>query len=113
MKTNVVKKLVAIGCTAVMALSVAACGNAGNGDDVTVGKNKADYSVAIVKQMDHASLDEIANAIAAQLDAIEAKEGISIDYKIYSHKEKCSQSAIYFSACQHKRYRKSFKYIVF
>lgn len=84
MKTNVVKKLVAIGCTAVMALSVAACGNAGNEDDVTVGKNKADYSVAIVKQMDHASLDEIANAIAAQLDAIEAKEGISIDYKIYS-----------------------------
>ena len=27
------------------------------------------YKVAIVKQMDHASLDEIANAIAAELDA--------------------------------------------
>lgn len=84
MKANVVKKLVAIGCTAVMAVSAAACGNTVNGDDVSAGKNQADYKVAIVKQMDHASLDEIANAIAAQLDAIEAKEGVSIDYEIYS-----------------------------
>ena len=84
MKANLVKKLVAIGCTAVMAVSAAACGNTVNGDDVTVGKNQADYKVAIVKQMDHASLDEIANAIAAQLDAIEAKEGVSIEYEIYS-----------------------------
>lgn len=84
MKANLVKKLVAIGCTAVMAVSAAACGNTVNGDDVSAGKNQADYKVAIVKQMDHASLDEIANAIAAQLDAIEAKEGVSIDYEIYS-----------------------------
>ena len=84
MKANLVKKLVAIGCTVVMAVSAAACGNAVNGDDVSAGKNQADYKVAIVKQMDHASLDEIANAIAAQLDAIEAKEGVSIDYEIYS-----------------------------
>ena len=83
MKANLVKKLVAIGCTAVMAVSAAACGNAANSDNVN-GNKQADYKVAIVKQMDHASLDEIANAIAAQLDAIETKEGVSIDYKIYS-----------------------------
>ena len=68
MKANLVKKLVAIGCTAVMAVSAAACGNTVNGDDVSAGKNQADYKVAIVKQMDHASLDEIANAIAAQIE---------------------------------------------
>lgn len=85
MKANLVKKLVAVGCTFVLALSTVACGgNAASGNDVAVGKDKADYKVAIVKQMDHASLDEIANAIAAQLDAIEAKEGITIDYEIYS-----------------------------
>lgn len=84
MKANLVKKFVAISCTMAMALSAVACGSEANGDDVTANKNQADYKVAIVKQMDHASLDEIANAIAAQLDAIEAKEGVSIDYEIYS-----------------------------
>jgi putative ABC transport system substrate-binding protein len=82
MKANLVKKLMAIGCSAAMVLAMAACGQAGG--DVAAGKSQADYKVAIVKQMDHASVDEIANAIAAQLDAIEVKEGIEIDYEIYS-----------------------------
>ena len=30
------------------------------------------YKVAIIKQLDHASLDEIANAVAARLDEIAA-----------------------------------------
>ena len=42
------------------------------------------YKIAIVKQMDHASLDEIANAIAAQFDAIEKEKGVDIEYEIYS-----------------------------
>ncbi len=42
------------------------------------------YKVAIVKQLDHASLDEIANAIAAELDAITAEGQIAIEYEIYS-----------------------------
>lgn len=42
------------------------------------------YSIAIVKQMDHASLDEIANAIAAELDVISEEKGVTIDYEIYS-----------------------------
>ena len=43
------------------------------------------YKVAIVKQLDHASLDEIANAICEELDAICEKEGITIEYgEVYS-----------------------------
>ena len=40
--------------------------------------------IAIVKQMDHASLDEIANAVAAELDAIAAENNVTINYEIYS-----------------------------
>lgn len=42
------------------------------------------YKVAVVKQLDHASLDEIANAITAELDAIAEKEGVEITYEVYS-----------------------------
>ena len=42
------------------------------------------YKVAIVKQLDHASLDEIANAICEELDTISEKEGITIEYEVYS-----------------------------
>ena len=42
------------------------------------------YKVAIIKQLDHASLDEIANAIAARLDEIAAEKGVTITYEITS-----------------------------
>jgi putative ABC transport system substrate-binding protein len=42
------------------------------------------YKIAIVKQLDHASLDEIANAITAELDQIAADNGITIEYEVYS-----------------------------
>lgn len=42
------------------------------------------YKVAIIKQLDHASLDEIANAVAARLGEIAAETGISISYEITS-----------------------------
>ena len=42
------------------------------------------YKIAIVKQMDHASLDEIANAVAAEFDTIAADNVITIEYEIYS-----------------------------
>lgn len=88
MKANLVKKFAAIGCTLGLALSAAACGNTAtnsvSGDNGTTAKNQDTYKVAIVKQMDHASLDEIADAIAARLDAIETEEGVTIEYEIYS-----------------------------
>lgn len=43
-----------------------------------------EYSIAIVKQMDHASLDEIAAAVEARLDEIAAEQGISIRYTTFS-----------------------------
>ena len=42
------------------------------------------YRVAIVKQMDHASLDEIANAVAAELKEISGEKNVEIEYEIYS-----------------------------
>lgn len=44
----------------------------------------ATYKVAVVKQMDHASLDEIANAVEEELDAIAAENGVTIEYETYS-----------------------------
>lgn len=49
-----------------------------------VAEDGAVYKVAVVKQLDHASLDEIANAVTAQLDAIAAQNGITIEYEVYS-----------------------------
>ena len=40
--------------------------------------------VAIIKQLDHASLDEIANAVAAELDKIAADNNVTIEYDITS-----------------------------
>lgn len=43
------------------------------------------YKVAIVKQLDHASLDEIADAVCDELDAIAKENNIVIDYgNVYS-----------------------------
>lgn len=43
------------------------------------------FHVTIVKQLDHASLDEIANAVAEELDSIAKKDGVKIEYgEIYS-----------------------------
>lgn len=48
---------------------------------------KADdgYKVAVVKQLDHESLDEIAKAICDEFDVISKRDGVSIDYSdVYS-----------------------------
>ena len=75
-KLKMRKKLFALVLAAVMALALSACGGPA-ADDGT-------YKVAIIKQMDHASLDEIANAIAARLDEIAAQQGVKIQYEITS-----------------------------
>ncbi len=61
-------------------------GTDGAGTTAAGGENgeKKDLKVAIVKQMDHASLDEIAEAVAAELDKLAADNGIAIEYEIYS-----------------------------
>ncbi len=78
MKKNIIKKITAAVLSLTMLTALAACGTAGSGSEAD-----ESYKVAIVKQMDHPSLDEIANAVAAELDGFVA-EGAKIDYEIYS-----------------------------
>ena len=91
MKTNTMKKFLAASLSLTMALSLAACtgaGSAGSAPASGSGSGSASggesYKVAVIKQMDHASLDEIANAIAARIDEIEAEEGVTIECEITS-----------------------------
>lgn len=85
---NLMKKLTAAAVSVSMALSLAACSNGGgqsgsasSGSAVPSGDG---YKIAVVKQLDHASLDEIANAITARLDAIAEENNITIDCQVYS-----------------------------
>lgn len=75
-KHNTMKKTFAVVIAVLMLFALAACGGPAAEDGT--------YKVAIIKQLDHASLDEIANAIAARLDAIAAENGITIEYEITS-----------------------------
>ncbi len=99
-KRTMTKKFFALTAAAALALSLAACSNSAaqttnqsqSGDDITSQEPDADdsssvqpagdavYTVAIIKQMDHASLDEIAAAIEARLDEIAAENGVTITY---------------------------------
>ena len=98
MKKNTLKKLMALGCAAALVLSMTACsGGADTAEDTssetteetadtaeteTASQDAAEYNIAIVKQMDHASLDEIANAVTAELDALAAENNVTINYEV-------------------------------
>lgn len=79
-KNNMMKKILAGALSAAMALSLTACGGSGAQSN----SQDSDIKIAVVKQMDHASLDEIANAVTARLDEIAAEQGITISYEVYS-----------------------------
>ena len=76
---NIIKKITAAALSLTMLFALSACGGEGAGS----AEGEKTYKVAIVKQMDHPSLDEIANAVAAELDGFVA-EGANIEYDIYS-----------------------------
>ena len=93
------KKFVAVLSAAAMMTSLAACGytadtanTAASSAETTASaaESTADtaaadsYKVAIVQQLDHASLDEIRTAIEAELDAKAAEKGITIEYKDFN-----------------------------
>ena len=85
MKNNIMKKLFTLALAGVMILSLAACGAKDpQPDSGTDGSTPRSFRVAIIKQLDHASLDEIANAIAAELDQLAQTEGVKIEYEITS-----------------------------
>ena len=93
------KKFVAVMTAAAMLTSLSACGasasTASSAAESTASSAAADsttgstadattYKVAIVQQLDHASLDEIRTAIEAELNAKAAEKGITIEYKDFN-----------------------------
>ena len=93
------KKFIAVMTAAAMLTSLSACGasasTASSAAESTASSVAADsttgsaadattYKVAIVQQLDHASLDEIRTAIEAELDAKAAEKGITIEYKDFN-----------------------------
>lgn len=96
------KKFVAVMTAAAMLTSLSACGasvstasTASSAAESTASSAAADsttgsaadattYKVAIVQQLDHASLDEIRTAVEAELDAKAAEKGITIEYKDFN-----------------------------
>ena len=70
------KKLISV----IIAVTMIACLFAGCGASADDGV----YNIAIVQQLDHSSLNEIRDAIEAELDAIAAEKGIAIEYKTFN-----------------------------
>ena len=93
MKNNMMKKFLTITLACAMTLSLAACGSKAESpadspaDQNTAAPTESDaktYKVAVIKQLDHASLDEIANAVTAELDQISADKNVKIEYEVTS-----------------------------
>lgn len=97
MKTKIANKLAAVGCTLALAFTTVACGGTPVANEAETGsiqtgaessqvekETEASYKVAIVKQLDHASLDEIATAVEAELTALAEEKGITITCDVYS-----------------------------
>ena len=88
MKKSNMKKFLAVSLSMAMAVSLGACTGAGSaGSSVSNSSSSPDgsgggesYKIAVVRQLDHASMNEIQEAIIAELEAKEAELGISIEY---------------------------------
>ena len=79
------KKLISLILSLVMILSLTACASSDEGKTPT--GFAENYTVAIVQQLDHSSLDEIRVAIEAQLKALAEAEGdcaVGIQIKTYN-----------------------------
>ena len=69
------KRLLKVFIAFMMSISLVGCSDS---------PSKDGYKVMILKQMDHASLDEIANSIEAELDALSKEKGVTITYETVS-----------------------------
>ena len=89
------KKFVAVMSAAAMLASLTACGSAdstavSSASSAPAASSEAaepaakSYRIAVVQQLDHASLDQIRTAIEAELDAKAAEKGITIEYKDFN-----------------------------
>ena len=77
-KTNTMKKVLTAALALLTALSLAACsggtssssaGSGSSGSVSSAGGGEESYKIAIVRQLDHASMNEIRDAITAELEA--------------------------------------------
>lgn len=83
------KKFLSLLLSLALCLSMAACGASSNSGKAPVGlatANDADitYKIAIIQQLDHSSLDEIRNAIVAQLGALAQGKDFNIQIEQYN-----------------------------
>ena len=83
------KFLSMIAAVSLLAASLSACGASSTASTTAAAAEPAaeggkEYKVAIVQQLDHASLDEIRVAIEAELEAKAAEKGIAITYKDFN-----------------------------
>ena len=91
------KKFVAVMSAAAMIASLTACGSTDSTAASSAAASSApaasseaaepaakSYRIAVVQQLDHASLDQIRTAIEAELDAKAAEKGITIEYKDFN-----------------------------
>lgn len=79
------KFLSMIAAVSLLAASLSACGASSTTSTTAAAvQSGKEYKVAIVQQLDHASLDEIRVAIEAELEAKAAEKGIAIAYKDFN-----------------------------
>ena len=72
------KKIIAMILSLIMVLSLTACGSSAPAATEAAESAKT-FKVAIIQQLDHSSLDEIRNAIEAQLNTLAAEQGAAIE----------------------------------
>jgi len=77
------KKLISLVLSLVMILTLTACGASEAAPQQNAGK-QTEFKVAIVQQLDHSSLDEIREAIKAQLTALVEPTNYTITIKEYN-----------------------------
>ena len=77
------KKLICVILSVMMILSLTACGAQEAAADKNAGV-QTEFSVAIVQQLDHSSLDEIREAVKAQLTALAEPGNYTITIKEYN-----------------------------
>lgn len=84
-KEKNMKKITASALSAILAVTLCGCSGQGSSDSPSNPDSEEKvYKVAVVKQLDHASLDEIADAVTAELDALAEKNGVKVEYQMYS-----------------------------
>ena len=90
MKKNTMKKLLAASLSLSLAMSLAACsGGSSSSAQDPAGSGEAapadgGYKIAVVRQLDHASMNEIRDAIFAELDAKAAELSLTISYEDFN-----------------------------